>query len=128
MAKKLGFWTENFEKFTSDQSALVGTLFATLQGCGSDFTNTFRTLSDFSSSENNDATILDRLVNLSSPKELLMKQARSPLFDNQKLLMILKMDPEILKNFGYDPDQIKRELDESTKKMEELEEADEEKM
>lgn len=83
---------------------------------GSDFTNTFRILSEISKDINftdKDNQILEELVSYSAPKIALRKRtkAKYPPATLNKLKIILENEPDTLKLFGLNPDSIRAEIE-----------------
>ena len=60
------------------------------------------------------------MVSLGPSKTHWINKARSQ-FDNPKVHFILQIQPQILKHHGYDPDEVKKEIEESRKKVKKLE-------
>lgn len=113
MQKKLGLETNEVELYKS--------LFKVMEETGADFTNTFRALSEVESQGDNESAI-QKLVGLSAPKDFFIKKVRHPHADNPKMTRILAEQPEILKLYGMDPDQIREEIKESKVRIKDIEE------
>lgn len=89
-----------------------------MEATGSDFTDTFRTLGKVSTSEDNSKQILDKLVQICAPAKLLDKKGESKYSPAElaKLEMILKQQPQMLRMFGMDPDEVRKEVEKANKK------------
>lgn len=90
-----------------------------MEATGSDFTDTFRTLGKVSTSEDNSKHILDKLVQICAPVKLLDKKSESRYSPAElaKLEMILKQQPQMLRMFGMDPDEVRKEVEKANQKQ-----------
>ena len=74
-----------------------------MESTGSDFTNTFRVLSEVKTTGLND-DIVNKISELSAPKEFFIKKLKHPHAENPKMVYLLEHKPEVLKLYGMDPD------------------------
>jgi hypothetical protein len=68
-----------------------------------------------------DEALLDFIVSFMIPKRGMLKSCRSQWDSQPKLLEILRIKPELLHHFGIDPEEVKRELLQTTEKAKEIE-------
>jgi uncharacterized protein YdiU (UPF0061 family) len=86
MADKLGL-VEADEK-------LVVNLFKVMEKCGSDFTNTFRALSEVEMDlDESDDAIVSKLVSFSAPKDHFIKAVKHQYHDDPKIRVVLQQQP-----------------------------------
>lgn len=90
---------------------------------GCDFTNTFRILSTVSKSPEispKDQEVLKKIVSNMMPKSEMLKNAKSEYANQPNLIDILKTKPEILRLYGIDPDEVKKEIEQSSERTKEI--------
>jgi len=114
MREKLGLYC--FE-LPEDQK-LIDALFDTMNDNASDFTNTFRKLSEFEiplkpneKSESNYNKILDQLVSFSADLDALLSQSKPALSEDQiiQIKMMSETNMHFLLMMGIDPDMVEME-------------------
>jgi len=108
MARKFGLTLEKSHEFSSEESNLRSEFFACMEMTSSDMTNTFRDLALVNSMDNE--AFITRLVGHAATKEIALNRLRSKWEGNDQVLTILKTRPQMLEQYGLNPDEIMKEL------------------
>lgn len=119
MSEKLGFTTVKNSpknKLSDEEYESIRDIFKIMETCGSDMTNTLRTLSMISKEPeltDSDKKALDLLISYSVPKENLKNKTKSKYGEKNLdiIRQILNTDPELLRKFGMDPEVARKEIE-----------------
>lgn len=91
-----------------------------MEKTGNDFTNTFRLLSSITKDDNTNKHVIDKLIEQAAPKDFFVNKYRHQYSDNPKVRAILANNPDVLRYYGVDPDELKKELEKSDKAIADL--------
>ena len=85
---------------------------------GCDFTNTFRVLSQTNTIPDSD--LLENIMKQAAPKEKMLKNVQNKYGDDPRLKRVLEEQPESLKLFGLDVDEVRNEFERAEKAIAEI--------